>query len=336
MDMVSVIIPIYNVEKYLVRCLDSVCNQTYYNLEIICVNDGSQDNCDKICEDYSKIDSRIKFINKENGGSSSARNAGLNIATGKFIYFIDPDDYIKRNALSKMVLAAKENKCQVVISGYKTNPSGEEIIPLYELNKQLIPKEMIIENKFVHSHNDLCFVWRFLFETSIIKENNIRFNTLLGVGEDFIFNLEVLLKCSSAYVLKESLYYYTVNNKESIMNKPYKNNLESNLILQYDLKKKLSVNGGLNKCKTYMDDMSNYYINAFFPMIMRNIYNSNEKNKIVAIKRVLNYKMFRESCKQIGFLYKCSNYKKYILYLAIKYRVSFIIHKVYNKAFGSA
>ncbi|OUQ56652.1 hypothetical protein B5E58_10530, partial [Tyzzerella sp. An114] len=91
---ISVIVPIYNVEKYLNRCVDSIINQTYKNLEIILVDDGSPDNCGKICDEYAKKDNRIKVVHKENGGVSSARNVGLNIATGDYIGFVDGDDWI--------------------------------------------------------------------------------------------------------------------------------------------------------------------------------------------------------------------------------------------------
>lgn len=89
---ISIIIPIYNVEKYLKRCIDSIVNQTYKNTEIILVNDGSPDNCGEICDEYAKIDSRIKVIHKENGGLSSARNAGIDISSGEYIMFVDSDD----------------------------------------------------------------------------------------------------------------------------------------------------------------------------------------------------------------------------------------------------
>ena len=93
-SVISVIVPIYNVEDYLDRCVDSIINQTYSNLEIILVDDGSPDNCPKMCDDYAKKDSRIKVVHKENGGLSDARNAGMKVATGEYISFIDSDDWI--------------------------------------------------------------------------------------------------------------------------------------------------------------------------------------------------------------------------------------------------
>lgn len=101
--LISVIIPVYKVEKFLHRCVDSVINQTYKNLEIILIDDGSPDNCGNICDEYAKKDTRIKVIHQENQGLSGARNSGLNIAKGEYIYFIDSDDYIKKNTLENMI-----------------------------------------------------------------------------------------------------------------------------------------------------------------------------------------------------------------------------------------
>ncbi|MDU4323847.1 glycosyltransferase family 2 protein [uncultured Clostridium sp.] len=333
MPKVSIIIPMYNVEKYLKRCIESVLNQTVKNLEIICVNDGSPDNCEEICNKYSKIDNRLKIINKKNGGLSSARNAGLKVAQGEFIYFLDPDDYIKEDMIFNMLNIAEENKCDVIITGYKTMPNEHEIIPLYDLNKKLNPLDMIKNNNLVHTHNDLCFVWRFLYKKNIIQENNIKFNEDVKVGEDFIFNLEVLTKCESSYVTKFSDYYYTIDNYDSIMRMKYKSNLEDSLILQYEIKRKISEESGLYSSEHYRMDMANYYINNMLPMIFKNIFNGPERNKHVAIKRVLKYKMFRDSFKEIGFLYKCDNYKEYIAYLILKFKIYPLAYKIITKQY---
>lgn len=106
--LISVIVPIYNVESYLNRCVESIVNQTYQNLEIILVDDGSPDNCPQICDDWARKDSRIKVIHKENGGLSDARNAGMNIATGEYISFIDSDDYVALDFCETMLLVIKK------------------------------------------------------------------------------------------------------------------------------------------------------------------------------------------------------------------------------------
>ena len=120
MAKISIIIPVYKVEQYLPECLDSVINQTYKNLEIICVDDGSPDNSGKILDEYASKDNRIKVIHKENGGVSSARNAGLDIATGDWISFVDADDYIASDFYDKLIGSSKDGEADVVQCGYTT------------------------------------------------------------------------------------------------------------------------------------------------------------------------------------------------------------------------
>ena len=120
--IVSVLIPVYNVEKYLKKCLESVTGQTLTNIEIICVNDGSTDNSLKILEKYKALDSRIKIVNKENGGLPSARNAALDIATGEYVGFVDSDDYIEENMFERLVEVAHNENSEVVICGANIFP----------------------------------------------------------------------------------------------------------------------------------------------------------------------------------------------------------------------
>ena len=136
--MVSIVIPIYNVEIYLKKCIDSILNQSFDDFEIILVNDGSKDSSLDICNEYLKKDTRINLVNKTNGGLSSARNAGLNVAKGKYISFIDPDDCINENYFNILINKAEMNDCDVIVSGYRTVPNNVDIIPSYKLNEVFI------------------------------------------------------------------------------------------------------------------------------------------------------------------------------------------------------
>lgn len=113
--MISVIMPVYNVENYIEKCLDSVCNQSFKDLEIICVNDGSTDNSLKLLEDYAKRDSRIKIITQENGGIGHARNTGLKNATGEYVLFVDSDDFLCENSLDELYYNINSNNSDLVI-----------------------------------------------------------------------------------------------------------------------------------------------------------------------------------------------------------------------------
>lgn len=128
-SLISVVVPIYKVEKYLVKCIDSIIEQSYRNIELILVDDGSPDSCPQICEEYRKKDSRIKVIHKQNGGLSDARNAGMEIATGEWITFIDSDDYVGINFLKELYSSAINTKADISICDYKSvsDDTGQEI-----------------------------------------------------------------------------------------------------------------------------------------------------------------------------------------------------------------
>ena len=143
-EKISIIVPIYNVELYLERCVESIINQTYKNLEIILVDDGSPDNCFAICDKYEKLDSRVKVIHKENGGLSDARNAGLDIAEGEFIVFVDSDDWLEQNALELLYEHVKGFNSDITMfkfkyfdeSTYNSNEKSpvKSIVPRWELS----------------------------------------------------------------------------------------------------------------------------------------------------------------------------------------------------------
>ena len=124
MTRISVIVPVYNVEKYLSRCVDSILNQTFTDFECILVDDGSPDNCGKICDEYAKKDKRVKVIHKQNGGLSDARNTGLDIAGGEYIYFLDSDDYVEYNLLEKLNDTICVCNAEMIVFGYKVENGG--------------------------------------------------------------------------------------------------------------------------------------------------------------------------------------------------------------------
>ena len=136
-ELISVVVPVYNVEKYIDKCINSIINQTYKNLEIILVDDGSPDNCGNICDEYAKKDNRIIVIHKENGGVSSARNIGIKNAKGKWITFVDSDDWIENDYVEKLSKIGIQNKAEVVLCGYNriNNNDKQPINAIGEIKK---------------------------------------------------------------------------------------------------------------------------------------------------------------------------------------------------------
>lgn len=204
--LITVIVPVYNVENYLNRCIKSIANQSYRNLEIILVDDGSTDTSGEICDSWAKKDSRIKVIHKKNGGVSSARNAALDIATGAYIGFVDADDYISEAMFEKLVNAAVLNNGEICICRFKSDKiySGEQV-KIYE-NDVL---SLYLSDKLCEPS-----VAAKLYSKQAIK--NVRFNCDLKIGEDYIFNFYAFKNATKAVVSEEQLYYYEQRENSAV------------------------------------------------------------------------------------------------------------------------
>ncbi|WP_292822505.1 glycosyltransferase [Methanobrevibacter sp.] len=220
MIKLSIIIPVYNVEKYLEECLDSVLNQTLKETEIICIDDGSTDNSLNILKEYSKKDKRVKIITKENGGQASARNLGIKEAQGEYIAFVDSDDFIEPEMFEKLYTKSKDNKldlamCKIALYDNET----EEINTLAWYYMLGVFRDF---KKDVFSHKDTkeftCEIsvtpYNKIYKTSLIKDNNILFPEGL-IFEDEKFFYDVYLRAKRVSIVDEFLYYYRTNRKGS-------------------------------------------------------------------------------------------------------------------------
>lgn len=222
--LVSVIIPVYNVEEFLVKCIDSVRAQTYKRLEVILVDDGSTDRSSVLCDCFSVIDQRIQVIHKENGGLSSARNAGLDMASGEYIYFLDSDDYIEPQLIEKTVETIEQTDSDWC--GFRAVKEDVEGRMLYQLTFQEGIYRVKNEEervKFLLStflnYKIGWEAWIHVYKRSIIEKNNLRFvNERLVYAEDLLFSFCYLLNINSAVVLPENFYHY-VERKDSLMGK---------------------------------------------------------------------------------------------------------------------
>ncbi len=215
--MISVIIPVYNVEKYINACLESVRQQTYKNYEVIIVNDGSTDQSSKIIDDYLKKYDLNNYIllNKENGGICSARNCGLTHASGEWIFFLDSDDWLENNALSTLVECLEQNPSDLVFGGIRAvnEKTGEsEVWDHYPRNFGCIPEEW----NGLHSFE---FCWARLYRKAIIDEYNIRFDTRILYAEDNAWQMDYVSKIRSYSCTKTVIYNYRINRSGSMTSK---------------------------------------------------------------------------------------------------------------------
>ncbi len=204
--LVSVIIPVYNVEPYLRICVDSILKQTYSNIEIILVDDGSPDNCPKICDEYSIKDSRVRVIHKTNGGLYAARQTGIEQIRGEYFSFVDSDDYISPDYIEKLLNCAIENNADIVSCNFFM-VNGKLQTEIYE-NPGLNGKESIL--KLLQGNLD-GYTWLKLIRTEIIK-NNIYFKVdKLSMWEDVLFSVELYYYSKKISYISHPLYYYRYN-----------------------------------------------------------------------------------------------------------------------------
>lgn len=216
LPILSIIVPVYNTEKYLTKCLDSIINQTIKKIEIICVNDGSTDGSLDILEKYQKIDKRIRIINKINGGLSSARNMGIEYATGEYIAFVDSDDSIELNTYETSLLHFNSPEVDLVYFSTRLVIEG---------NVNRVQDEQYFEHKYsglvnlshdVMTKMDVC-AWNKIYKLSIIKKYKIRFPDGLWY-EDNPFFWSYTLVCNYAFFINDKFYYYLIRSG-SIMSK---------------------------------------------------------------------------------------------------------------------
>lgn len=204
--LITVIIPVYNVEEYLSRCIDSVINNTYSKLQIICIDDGSRDNSGSILDYYENMDSRIHVIHQRNKGVSAARNAGLRESKGEYIAFIDADDWVHPQYFEVMITLAQRLSASIVISSFiKT---GEDI-GFSKLDNGIISEQLVTFEHYLTSRKMKNYVWGKLYKTDLLKD--VFFCENITLGEDAVFNAAIIYRLtrhSKIYYIDKELYFY--------------------------------------------------------------------------------------------------------------------------------
>lgn len=224
MPQISIIIPIYNAERYLDECLGSIRKQTFQDFEAIMVDDGSKDNSAKICQHYVALDSRFKYIYKENGGASSARNRGLENANGEWISFIDADDWIQEEFLEVLRSAFNEETVDMAVCSYHTEYT---ILPKSKKSAILMEREEMLNNLFLENTLGYQgFVWNKMFRSKVIRNGNIVFDEKACFNEDRLFCVQyVITMDGKCQYISSILYNYckrdgsVINTSDRIFNK---------------------------------------------------------------------------------------------------------------------
>ena len=219
MVKVSIIVPVYNVEKYLETCLDSLVNQTLKDVEIICVNDGSKDDSLLILQDYARRDSRIKVVNKENEGQSVARNIAIEMATGEYLGFVDSDDWVDSDYFEKLYNSAKKHDCDIACAGFKRcRKNKQRVSKSFEAELVCTNVNDKVRMDNLPSHN---YIWNKIYRLSTWKDLGIKF-TPKRFYEDMALLIQILHKMGKMVTVPGVYYYYRVNPESTVAQKSIK------------------------------------------------------------------------------------------------------------------
>lgn len=329
---ISVIIPVYNVEKYLNKCIDSVLSQTYTNFELILIDDGSTDSSSRICDEYAQKDNRVIVVHKKNGGVSAARNMGLELSKGEYITFVDSDDYVDADFFEVALKEIVENNADVFVSGLtmeyynnghivKEQQYGIERDCIY-ITKELL--EAWAKEEFPSIC--MCGPWCKLYKSKTIK-NKVEFNESMSLGEDTYFNLDVLLGVEKLFFSKCVFYHYRRENENSLFSRLHKNIYE---ILQsvYEKRRNVMVKNECGKDsfdfleKIYFYDLTGNLIKVF-----QHKGKTTKKERKVFVKKIaLDANVRKLKIKQINrirfklilLLLKLKMYNSIMLILKLK------------------
>lgn len=281
MIKISIIVPVYNTEKYLDKCLNSIINQNFKELEIIIVNDCSIDNSLKIIKKYMKIDERIILINKEkNEGLSAARNSGIEIAKGKYLLHIDSDDWIEQNYFKDMYEYAIANDADIVISDYYKNYNNKSSVYIKgqkETNDIRIEKIKVIENIFLFKGS--TSVWNKLIKIELYKKNKIKHPKGISLGEDLAV-IPKLMYYSKKIVILNKAYYHYIQNPLSITKKYDKNKI-------YEIYKVLKINEEFFYKENIRLPISELKINHLSGWVFQIKYDFNDEKYIKVLNEYL-------------------------------------------------
>lgn len=253
-ELISIIVPIYNVERYLDRCMDSILHQTYKNIEVIMVDDGSPDSCPQMCDEYALRDNRIKVIHKENAGLGFARNSGLEVANGQFVVFVDSDDYVTLDMCESLYRAAKEYDADVVYGGviYENTQTLEKnespsvsntIVWEGERVKEFLLDMVACEPSSAKDTIMEVSVWKALFRKKLFDEYGIKFvSERQLISEDVIFDIDYLSRCKRIAAIPNCVYYYCVNPNS--LSKSFRTDrFDKVLVLYNEIKSRLNAIG---------------------------------------------------------------------------------------------
>ena len=309
--LVSIIVPVYNVENYLGKCVNSLREQTYKNIEIILIDDGSLDHCPQICENIASVDNRIRVVHKANGGLSSARKAGLSVASGDYIMFVDGDDWIDNETVQCCVEIAVKYQTDCVLFSYVREYKDRSLPnPLFERDYQFnsVDSENKIHRRLIgpvqeelrnpHRLDNYSSVCMKLYREDVARKGKIVSERVVGSSEDTVFNLYALEGCKNIWYINSCFYHYRKTNIQSLTSQ-YKSDLVDKWDRLYEIfEEYISTTGNSD---TYREAFLNRVACGMIGLGLNEI-NASESiiQKSKSIKAILQRPLYREALKQLN------------------------------------
>lgn len=298
--LVTVVVPIYNVEKYLDRCIQSIVDQTYKNIEIILVDDGSPDNCPAMCDNWAQKDVRIKVIHKKNEGLGMARNTGIENAAGEYIFFFDSDDYVDATVVEKCVCNAVNNNSDVVVFGnYIAHENGEIVqekiqSPTLKFEDNAVRNDLL-PYMFTYEMNFGVSAWGKMYSLNTIKHYDIKFKSEREIiSEDAYFALELFSKVSIVTIVPEDLYYYCIRNN-SLSRKYNKERQAQNDVFLKKSMEYVKQSELPDKILAHIQSRYHGFTLGTMMQIVKSELSKEEKKK--ELKKIYNNQLLRETLK---------------------------------------
>lgn len=307
MILLSIIIPVYNVDKYIKECLDSILTQNNKNIEIILINDGSTDNSPIICQEYSKSYSNVKYIDNENHGVSYSRNCGIEKAEGKYLLFVDADDRLSATGLNDLKKLIKTNQSLYIYSYKKIykNISENHVIKSQQISKEQALRDLMEEDKFCG------YVWNKIFSVELIKKYDIKFDEKIMMNEDMKFCFDYISYCKEIICSDDVIYEYRCRKSSAVNKKIGQKNASSILCYKY-IMDNTQDKYVISKCRNYY--LKSYYkykkyvqSNYFDIKLIKEIKENDYKKLSIADKLKINMYKYMPILRTIILKFKDRN-----------------------------
>lgn len=332
MPTISIIVPIYNVDQYLHKCIDSILNQSFQQFELLLINDGSTDQSGEICDEYSLIDDRIRVIHKENGGVSSARNIGIDMADGEYIAFVDPDDTIDPNMYEVLLNSAASFCADMTVCPIKTinEITGSEsvsqvwkevdcVLDRHVIHEKILPS--ILQQKvysLVSSVNKL-------YRKTLFDQSGVRFDERKHHSEDALLNFTLITKIESLVFVNEPLYNYFIRPRDSLTQK-IREDFYEYILDNKQFMIQICKTNGLNAYeKTVINHFTNVAINYIQVIVNSDLPN---KRKLEIVSTIVNDDQFHQD---IGKYHAPSLFLKLLKYMCLLKSEKLLFLMTYSK-----